>query len=753
MLIPLLFTTTLLSPGGTHAGLHPANTNLYVEAPDVDAVTAAYEQAPVIQFLHDERVILFAAKVSGEAPEGFDIDEMLRRRWDEALHHLPAELAHLDGVLRDLQCFSFSISGVELDGLSELVLAGEGEMTPELMERLGRVQARVVLDFGSKQSSEQAMSLLETVANKAEGALRKPALDTEGVDADAALVVSAPGGSGFDVWAIQRGGRVLLGAGIAAFANYLAGGPSLADEASYEENTSHLLDARGTTVTRTYFRIDGLSEFGKTLSAMGEMPAPVVEAISFLLRTVAPGGQVEVSSQTRLIGERFVSETFRRDHGEGATIFDIAGNRPVTPGSFRMVPEEAVACWATTLDKSGMRAFLSASLEALSGGDPEAQLEALAERYDTRPDRDLIDSLGDEFVVYTMPFAGIGMPKAFVAIELVDPVAFARGVEGLGAILVDVTGGAVSFQAKPYRKLPFFSFAPGMDLTELAGGGAAGGFTRMTPAFVSMNAAIGVVEDRAVISLSDMYTKREMKRLLKHEGGTHPLAASGGVIPEGAVSYGTTDWGTIIAEVYDAVSGFIPLIQKGIEQSTGEPLPFSPQDLPPSDIFKEYFRPTITYGKNLDGGTYTYDESSVGPEVPLVLGATALSGAVFAAFTVGNTREMEVRATLEAPPEELFEEEGGRPRQQTIDALREIKVGIVLYKSDQGRYPLALARLVEPTAKYTAGFLGGPAVPKDGWENEINYHVSQDGTSFRIWSSGPDGVNQDGKGDDVLLSN
>jgi len=753
MLIPLLLTTVLLSPGGTHAGLHPANTNLYVEAPDLDAVTAAYERAPVIQFLHDERITLFAAKVSGSAPEDIDIDELLRRKWDEALLQLPAEMTRLDGVLRDLRWLSFSISGVELDGLSDLVFAAEGTMTPELVERLGRAQARIVLDFDSKQSSEEAMRLLEFVASEANGALRKPALDKVGVEGDAALVVSAPEGSGFEIWAIQRGPRVLLGAGMSAFERYLAGGPSLADETSYLESVSHLLDTQGTTVTKTYFHIDGLSEIGKTLSAIGEMPAPVVEVISFLLRTVAPGGQVEVSSQTRLVGDRFVSEAFRRDQGEGATIFDIAGNRPVGPGSFRMVPEEAVACWATTLDRSGMRAFFGASLEDLCGEESEARLEALAEQYDTRFDRDLIDSLGDEFVVYTMPFAGIGMPKAFVAIELTDPVAFARGVEGLGAFLVDVTGGAVSFQAKPYRKLPFFSFAPGMDLTELAGGDAAGGFTRMTPAFVSMIAAIGVVEDRAVISLSDMYTKREMKRLLKHEGGTHPLASSLGVIPEGAVSYGTTDWGTIIAGVYDAVSAFIPLIQKGIGQSTGESLPFNSQDMPSSDIFKEYFRPTITYGKNLDGGTYTYGESSIGPEVPLVLGASALSGAVFAAFTVGDTREVELRATLESPPEDSYEEEDGGPRQRTTDALREIKVGIVLYKSDQGRYPVALVRLVEPTAKYTEGFLGGPAVPKDGWENEINYHVSQDGASFRIWSSGPDGVNQDGEGDDVLLRN
>jgi hypothetical protein len=88
----------------------------------------------------------------------------------------------------------------------------------------------------------------------------------------------------------------------------------------------------------------------------------------------------------------------------------------------------------------------------------------------------------------------------------------------------------------------------------------------------------------------------------------------------------------------------------------------------------------------------------------------------------------------------------------TLDRLREIKIAIVLFKSEHGRYPKELSELLKPTETFPEGFLEGGAVTPDGWGTAFHYSLSDDGTSFRIWSSGPDRVNQGGDGDDVDLS-
>jgi len=744
-----LLPATLLTLGGTHAGLHPATSNLYVELPDLGAVVEAYQDAPLVNFLHDERIRIFVAKIAGEDPETFNVDLLIADGLNELYREMPPEALQALDVLAGLEWFSLSLSGVELDGLSELVAASQGEMTPELKERISRLQLKVVLDLGSPENAGEALSLLQLGAKETDGELRKvdllvPPLVAEPLEA---WVLSAPDDSGFEVWAIQLGSSVTMGAGIGALDRFIAGGPTLAENESYQKSAVPFVDAGGTTIVDAYFHFEGLSEIGKLLGMTGEMPAPMVEAISFLMQTAAPGGQVEARTRSQLVGNRFITESFRYDHGDGATILDIAGNQPVSPESFRMVPEDAVACWATTLDKKAMRAFLGSCLEGLCVEDPEQCLVQMEEQYGARPDKDLIDALGDEYVFYTMPFAGIGMPKVFCAIELEDPESFARGMDGFGTYLADVTDGAVEFRSKPYRKRPFASFSPGMDLTELAGGGAAGVFTQMTPAFVSLAASIGVLEDRAVISLSSMYTKREMKRLMRGEGGMHPLTSSQNEIPEGATSYGTTDWGTILAGVYDAIAGFIPLIQ----QAAGGELPFGAEDLPSSVIFKEYFRPTVTYGTKVEGGVYAYNEASFGPEIPAAASAARLTGAIVAAIHLEEANEMKVREAPAAPggPEAGL---ATTPRQVTIDALRETKISIIVYKSDQDRYPDALTDLLDPTDKFSGGFFQDSKVPEDGWGNQVNYSLSKGGSSFRIWSSGPDGINQNGDGDDVILS-
>ena len=74
-------------------------------------------------------------------------------------------------------------------------------------------------------------------------------------------------------------------------------------------------------------------------------------------------------------------------------------------------------------------------------------------------------------------------------------------------------------------------------------------------------------------------------------------------------------------------------------------------------------------------------------------------------------------------------------------------MGLTLYKLDQGSYPASLEALSQSPAEGQPPYLQGGL--QDAWGHELRY-LLEDGT-FRLWSVGPDGVDNSGKGDDILV--
>ena len=90
-------------------------------------------------------------------------------------------------------------------------------------------------------------------------------------------------------------------------------------------------------------------------------------------------------------------------------------------------------------------------------------------------------------------------------------------------------------------------------------------------------------------------------------------------------------------------------------------------------------------------------------------------------------------------------------------AITNVSAQLDLFRVHCGRYPTAeeglTALLVRPDDGNVASKWLGPyvkAAAKDGWGRDLNYAVSGAGASFRIWSSGPDGLS--GTADDVEVS-
>jgi general secretion pathway protein G len=80
--------------------------------------------------------------------------------------------------------------------------------------------------------------------------------------------------------------------------------------------------------------------------------------------------------------------------------------------------------------------------------------------------------------------------------------------------------------------------------------------------------------------------------------------------------------------------------------------------------------------------------------------------------------------------------------------LAQLSAGITIYKLSEGKYPSALDDLVKPLADYPDGCLQSATLPADPWGHAYLYKLNEKGKPF-LWSMGPDGVDQQGGGDDI----
>ena len=86
----------------------------------------------------------------------------------------------------------------------------------------------------------------------------------------------------------------------------------------------------------------------------------------------------------------------------------------------------------------------------------------------------------------------------------------------------------------------------------------------------------------------------------------------------------------------------------------------------------------------------------------------------------------------------------------TKGSLRYLATRIAVFQLEQEHLPQKLDDLLAPTPNYPKGFVDGDKLPTDGWQHAFAYQLSDDRAHYRLWSIGPDGVDANGSGDDLL---
>lgn len=728
-------------------GAHPVGADLYVEIVDAASVERAYAAAPMVRFCADDQTQKIATLIAGL---GADVPALFRK----AAPRLSSDSNASPFTLGELRSMSISLHGVDrVEGAAE-AFTQRAELLISADFATDAAAARMstaLVDAGwlGSPESQDATNPATPVATAA--------IQIDGKRVEVARHRWSAFGLTLDAWSAHSGTHWWLGAGRATpetLAARLSGAqPSLTGgDALFGATPAN----QGTLVARLHADLDTTPSLGADAPKLAESLLPA------LLPFVGTRGTWSID----LRDGRFVTESRFVKRAPPSLLDQLVASAPLPANTADYASPEAVGVWCFPLDPAGAvrvaRDVIFDSKDAPAASTP-SDVAAVHERIATA----MTKALGTKACVTLLPFAGVSLqPRVLATFELRDRAAF-EGALGEIEALLKKDGGSTTVSKRVYHKVPMFSFSAAGAKDEEAAPAPAGpmGLPIGDPT-ANVRPTIAVLDDRVIVGLGSSYVRAEIQRLEKKgaDASKHALAADGR-IPAGASEASSIDWGGLVGKLYDMARGFAPMLA---QQQGGEGKAPDFSQLPPASALTRFFPPSISITRRLeDGSIATRSESAFGPETPLAmfilaagiqrkfseptLDADAL--AKLPGAQPGGSENFvpdpetsspdKPRTTPSVPPKNV-------ERDATLASLRAVKTGLAVYRAQIGSYPTKLATLVEPTTDFPQGFLDAREVPKDAWSRPLRYEVDAASGKPRLWSLGPDGVDQAGAGDDVV---
>ena len=551
----------------------------------------------------------------------------------------------------------------------------------------------------------------------------------------------ARGEAGPRLWVMRNGSELALGVGSSdpkAMLDRMGGRKrSALDSRGHQNLTKRFGGDSGTALGY------GFVEFSELLAALQKLDP--VDGVNWGLFAPYATSTWRTAIQP---GGRFLTESYAASPGEDGALAQCFAHEPIPDGVWNFIPSEAIGVFAASIDAPRLYDTILQVVQADLPSEHASALTRIESQYGFSLRDDLFGALGSSAGGYLLPIKGLlALPGFALVAELEDPEGFQRGLEGLLRFLEDEGEGEFSVRSRPYRDAPLWSFS----------------FQAKTP--MQISPSICIVGGHVLVTLSSSRAKKEIKRIQAlsddpsdpeapgdaadagdtGEGAAPAWHAARSLAPADATLVGYMDWTALFEGLYDggkALLGFM---------GSGDRLPFDPTLLPDSELLTRFHQPSLYWTRVTEDAVYTRGESSFGPET--LLGIAAVAGAgVFGArsMPMGPSGQAPFEGTVELEAQERPKEPSPPERQEeTRKTLRLLATRLAVYKLEAGRYPAELATLSQPTENYPRGFLDGRELPLDAWENPFSYSVEADGTGYRVWSRGPDGVDQSGGGDDL----
>lgn len=729
--------------------------------------------------------------------QGFLSSDGLPASLDELEEVDPARLVDPFGnrLVYEVTEDSFTLTSLGRDGAaggagldSDFVYEGdwgttEGNLEDAVLGALiENVGIRLVLDFDSAETAGVLLNDIRLSAMDVQGESGTVDLG-DGRSLDTFTVRESMGAETetvIEVWFARNEDHLVVGFGDQApfedFENETRGGftGGLATDPGFLASVAGLPATHGDVLTGQYSAfpvtdmVFDVIEFGLSIAAPQleqEMDEPLdLEQISSQIdvlrgfgRSLAPAGAVRVA----MVDGHFESDGFTP--AEMRTDTPSIGFEAIDPQVLAMLPPEAAMVFIAPVDYAG----LSSQMESLLGG-AVGELTAFEAALEMDLVEDLLAHLASQSIISIGRIRGIGLPTSLMHVQLRDAEAFQAGLARLLGGLVEMDPDRFKLKDRPYRGMPLWQFdvrLPELDMGQLAQmapelGPAAG----MLEGLAKQEVAFGVLGDILVVGPKSLHVKKELRRLgdlgsvnEDEPEPLHPLLSGELPLPAGVNRATYMDWGGQFASLYEMGKAFGGLAAG----FSGEELPVDLSALPDADIVTRHLIPTLSTTVHGESGSLRHSRGSFGPEMQALPGLfsagmqfyflNSRSGSYYYGEAPVYLEPVDGSKPVDVVPLDVvpLPTEGTG---STREALQRVKVVLEVHRSlGGGSYPATLEQLVESTPDFPEGMFDGEPVPRDEWGNPFAYVPNTDGSSYRLYSFGPNGTDQGGEGDDLLV--
>ena len=765
-MVPLATVLLSLVPQAQdHSPLHPAGAGLFAQAPDLQALVAAYEESAYAKLITDPELRAAIGKVMGI--EDFDPAGMLVQEFHEAREageemgssgvvigdaiaraEANNESLSLRHFFPDLKAVSFSLGlrDNDLGGLVSQVRSADSE--DEGAQRfLDSISLQVVVELASERAATKVLDLL---FSELSGAEREQVEET---------AIEAPHGT-ITRWMVneddpfakslrlyQDGGRLV----------FALGDLHRSDELTRFSGKGHSGAERMGTLGASLRAPSGpaqvvvVNRIGSQCLDLIEAEADLAGSSGLFLQLLESLGGSGVSMLLRN-GVWQISTDAGRFYTRGifeartqSSLDQAIGSQNLTERSLAFIHPEAIAGGIVALDSSKVVEWLD---HHASQGD-RFSLNEIQQEFDFEVIRDLVKPLGSAVAWSLRGKLGLSAPPFDVTAAVTDPVAFRKGLSGLLEAIAQGAGPEVSIRRRNYRGHELIT----IELKEGAMGNMDNLGLPVDPAKL-VQPTFMVLDDRVVMTLNTIHAKRELRRVLKGKAELNP-ALAGAAIPEGgAGEVAFADWIELLGSGYSMAKGFAPMA--GEQFGPGVDLTALPQ----AEVFMRHFLPSHEW-KRREGDLFYFEgESSFGIEAN-VMAPAMIAGATGSLWFFGARRAAPMPELVVGPvraPEGSVHDHGLEPiadpaRSLDSVALEQIPIlqaaALRYQQNNGGQLPSEIGALF---LKDTNGQAYAPeALESDPWGTKYLYWVAGDGSRFAIWSAGPNGIDESGEADDVIL--
>ena len=505
-------------------------------------------------------------------------------------------------------------------------------------------------------------------------------------------------------------------------------GASLADSTSYKQmvKASGGSHAGGST---TFLRPAAMMGLARSAIVMGleqEGNADMIPVVESVLDGLGIEAFQAIGMTSYRDGDGLVHglEVIERDAAVGGLLPEMMmSQKAVDMDAMRAMPGDSMAVTAASVPR--LSTIYDFVMDIVESVEPKAAQEIrdsigmVMSEDELR--RTILDNVGGSMTSFALANQTImGTPATVYRVEARDPAAFVEGLQRIAAFASEESGFPVSIKATADGDGQTYT----LDLSKTP---AAMMVPGMQPGFaVDGNALLMSMESLELVKQT-LAGGAGTGRLGDHAGFTkfsEGLASRGEIL---ALTY--TDTRKMFESMYGQMAGAAQMFGGGMGD-----LPVDLALLPTQGAISKHLGDSFSGSYRNADGTLIFSRSQsqfeMGDFMPLLVMGAGL-------FFLGQSGELEsaMASTVD-------------PRERVLADLGKIKAGLTVCKFMEKAYPETLDAIVQPRDDFPNGYMGSLELPLDPWGHGYLY-VLEDGKP-KLWSAGPDGVDQLGAGDDIL---